>query len=67
MQLPAAPRLALSIDQNLVVLEQVARLAPRVDKVGELQQLAKPDHFPPNGYLAPSRHLWESGDVMALP
>jgi hypothetical protein len=49
------------------VLEQVARLAPRVDKVGELQQLAKPDHFPPNGYLAPSRHLWESGDVMALP
>jgi homocysteine S-methyltransferase len=66
MELAAAAILTLAVDQNLLELEQIACLAARIDDVGELEQLPKPDGVPTNRDLAPLSHLWECGD-MALP
>jgi homocysteine S-methyltransferase len=66
MELAAAPRLALAIHENLLELEQIARLTARIDEVGELQELSQPDHLAANRNLAPFRHFWESA-AMPLP
>jgi S-methylmethionine-dependent homocysteine/selenocysteine methylase len=69
VELPATPRLAFSVDVDLLVFEQVARFATRIDEVGELEQLTEPDHVAANWDLSVFHELWESGDAMkdALP
>jgi S-methylmethionine-dependent homocysteine/selenocysteine methylase len=66
VQLTAAPGLRLAVDQNLLAGEQIARLAPRIDQICQLEQLAEPDHVATNRDLPSRRHLWECGDVVAV-
>ena len=76
MQLATAPHLALAVDEDLLVFEQVAGLAAGGGDVSELEQLPEPDHLAADGdlpmlHVAESRSLtervWESGEVMTDP
>jgi hypothetical protein len=46
MQLAAAAALRLAVHQDGLGREEVLDLAPAAHDVGELEQLAEPDHLP---------------------
>jgi hypothetical protein len=56
MELTTAAGLGLSVDEHYLGLEQLARLAARIDHVGKLEQLAQSDHVSADRY-APALHV----------
>ena len=57
VELAPASRLDLTVDGDLLAVEQVTCFPAGVHDVRQFQQLAEADHVSPDWYLAAFRHM----------